>query len=452
MLAKTFMPLFGPLGWISIMLLLGVILRAKIKLFQTLLFPASLIGGVIGFIVISAGGVNVSHDTFTVIALHLFTIGFISIGLTGTDSKNGDGASRKVIFRGAIWMALIFIMCANIQSITGIGILYGLNQVMDPIWEGVGALVGVGFTQGPGQAVNLAAVWESSYKIPDAVSIGLTFAAVGFFIAAAFGVPLANWGLKKGIATHASGNIPDDFRVGIALKDEGIVAGKQTTHAANIDTFAFQLAIILAIYFVTFIEAGYITDLFPKVFKPMGYGLTFFWGMLNAIIVRLILAKFKIVFTIDNNVQRRITGTTVDFMIVATMMAVQIGIIWHYIIPISLICTVAAAFTFLIATYFGKRNGGYPLERTLAMLGYCTGTAATGLLLLRIVDPEFKSPVAMEMGLMNIFCLFFGLHLSFVGYPLPDFGAFTGLLVHAGTFVVMLFFLKIFKFWNKPAW
>ncbi len=452
LLAKTFMPLFGPLGWISLMLLLGVLLRAKIKIFQTLLFPASLIGGVIGFILINAGWVAVTHETFTVIALHLFTIGFISIGLTGTDAKTNDSTSRKVIFRGGLWMALIFIICSNIQTVTGMGILFGLNKVLPPIWEGVGTLLGVGFTQGPGQAVNLASVWQSAYKIPNAVSIGLTFAAVGFFVAAAFGVPLANWGLKKGLAANASGEIANDFRVGIANKDEGLEAGKQTMHASNIDTFAFQLAIILGIYLLTFFEAGLFEMVLPKVIKPMGYGMTFFLGMINGMIVRVILSRLKISHIIDNNVQRRLTGTTVDFMIVATMMAVKIATVWIYIIPITLMCVVAAVLTFYFITYFGKRNGSYPLERSLAMLGYCTGTAATGLLLLRIVDPQFKTPVALEMGLMNIFAIPFGLHMLFVGYPLPVFGALTGFMVHFATMVVLIVLLKVFKFWNKPAW
>lgn len=37
------------------------------------------------------------------------------------------------------------------------------------------------------------------------------------------------------------------------------------------------------------------------------------------------------------------------------------------------------------------------------MFGYATGTAASGLLLYRIADPDYETPVAVEGGLMNVF-------------------------------------------------
>ena len=46
---STFYPYLGALGWTGLFLLIGTIIRAKVKFFQTFLFPASLIGGIIGF-------------------------------------------------------------------------------------------------------------------------------------------------------------------------------------------------------------------------------------------------------------------------------------------------------------------------------------------------------------------------------------------------------------------
>ena len=47
--------------------------------------------------------------------------------------------------------------------------------------------------------------------------------------------------------------------------------------------------------------------------------------------------------------------------------------------------------------FWGRRLWSYNIERSV------TGTVSSGLLLLRIVDPEFKTPVAVEIGLMNLF-------------------------------------------------
>lgn len=42
-------------GLLSLMLLIGTLLRAKVKLFQDYLVPASIIGGLIGFAIVSTG-------------------------------------------------------------------------------------------------------------------------------------------------------------------------------------------------------------------------------------------------------------------------------------------------------------------------------------------------------------------------------------------------------------
>ncbi|NQU63138.1 MAG: hypothetical protein HQ517_02480 [SAR324 cluster bacterium] len=451
MLANSFMPLMVGLGWLSLLLLLGVVLRAKVGFLQKYLFPASLIGGVFGFIIINVGWTSLDHTVFTLIAYHLFSLGFISIGLTGTDSI---GSSPKKIFRGGLWLAIIFIFSICIQGILGIAVLSVFNRFMEPIYLGIGSLVGSGFAQGPGQVVALAVTWESTYKIPHAVSIGLTFAAFGFLIAALIGVPLANWGVRKGLTVSAPKDLPREFTVGIFEAGQGTEAGHQTTHPANIDTFAFQLSLVFGTYFLTYLECSYLYTILPKVLQAMTFGFAFFYGLVNALLIRLIMKKLKLDHLIDNNVQRRITGTSVDFMIVATLMAVKLTVVLAYIVPIITISAVVTIATFSYVLYLGRRCGveDYSFERTLAIFGTMTGTVASGLLLLRIVDPDFKSPIATELGICGMMGLIFGLHIAFFTYPQPEIGIQKWLIVVAITAVVMLTFLKVFKLWKKKAW
>lgn len=49
----SFYPYLGALCWIGVLLMLGTLIRAKVPLFQKLLFPSSLIGGLIGFVLIN---------------------------------------------------------------------------------------------------------------------------------------------------------------------------------------------------------------------------------------------------------------------------------------------------------------------------------------------------------------------------------------------------------------
>lgn len=453
MFEKSIMPLFGAFGWLSVMLLLGVVLRAKIKFFQKFLFPASIIGGLIGFVLISVGWCNIDYDMFTLFAIHFFTINFISIGLTGTEDARAV-AGRTIgrsILRGMAWMACVWAALFCFQGLIGAGIVYGTNLFSKPIFPGLGFLVPSGFAQGPGQAVALSAVWEKGFKITDAISFGLTFAAVGFLFASLVGVPLANWGIRKGLTLSVPKDLPRDFVTGLSEQGQQPSAGKLTTHPANIDGLAFQLAILMAVYFLTYYECLFLKAVLPGAIKAISFGLMFMWGMISAVIIRFILKKAGLTRYIDNNLQRRITGTAVDYMIVATLMAVKVAAVWTYIVPIALMCIIVGIFTIFFILYFGRRIDEYSFERTMAIYGMGTGTAASGLLLLRIVDPEFKTPVAAELGLCNIFLLAM-IYISFVAYPLPKLGMSVGLITLAATGVVALVLMKVLRLWRKPAW
>lgn len=46
---STFYPYLGALGWTGLFLLIGTIIRAKVKFFQTFPLPRLAYGGIIGF-------------------------------------------------------------------------------------------------------------------------------------------------------------------------------------------------------------------------------------------------------------------------------------------------------------------------------------------------------------------------------------------------------------------
>jgi ESS family glutamate:Na+ symporter len=447
-LEQSFMPLVIAFAWISGLLLVGVLLRAKVGFLQRFLFPACIIGGILGFGLRSGGLIRIDPDVFALIAFHLFSLGFLSIGLTGGDERPGG---KKELFKGSIWMGLVWTAALCIQSLLGAGIVMGTSGSMYP---GLGFLVGQGFAQGPGQALAIGGVWEKSFQIQDAMSVGLTFAAVGFFVAALVGVPLANWGIRKGYATNAPTRLPQDFLSGIMSADQNLSAGRQTTHGANIDTVAFHVGLMGFTYGLGYLFCSFLKNhVFSGPFAQLTFGFIFFWGLIVAILVRFVLIRVKAGRLLDNNIQRRVTGTSVDFMIVATMMAIKVETVWKYIVPISLIVVAATLVTLVMLLYFGRRSGAYEFERTLALFGYATGTGATGLLLLRIVDPEFKTPVALEIGFMNLVCLFTSTHVLFLVGIVPSpksLGLMAMMGVYAVTALVCVALLKVFRVWGRP--
>ncbi len=82
----TFLPYIGAFIWLSILLVLGTIIRAKVVFLQKMLVPASLIGGILGFIFVqlgiiglptSNGWVEISTKSFSELTFHLFAFGFL---------------------------------------------------------------------------------------------------------------------------------------------------------------------------------------------------------------------------------------------------------------------------------------------------------------------------------------------------------------------------------------
>ncbi|MBT3275978.1 MAG: sodium:glutamate symporter, partial [Spirochaetales bacterium] len=68
-----------------------------------------------------------------------------------------------------------------------------------------------------------------------------------------------------------------------------------------------------------------------------------------------------------------------------------------YWLPLLLMSTVAGALAFILIPWMGSRM--YPdhrFERSMIVYGAATGTLATGLALLRVIDPDFETPVAND--------------------------------------------------------
>lgn len=299
-------------------------------------------------------------------------------------------------------MALVEGVTLPLQAIVGGVSVILMGWLGIELFQTFGFMAPLGFTEGPGQALSIGKVWEG-VGFAHAATIGLIFAAIGFFFAFFVGVPIANWGIRKGFGSLTPKDIPRDFLAGIVSKGkQTLSAGNLRTHSGNIDTLAFQAALVGVVYVFTYGVVKLLGLILPPDVAKMLWGFFFFLGMLIALIVRWGMGRVGVAHLIDPGVQRRITGWAVDFLIVATVMAIQLVIVWTYIVPILFICLASGVLTTAIVIYLGARLDSFNLERTVAVYGACTGTVSSGLLLLRIVDPEFETPAAMEIGLMNI--------------------------------------------------
>jgi ESS family glutamate:Na+ symporter len=108
--------------------------------------------------------------------------------------------------------------------------------------------------------------------------------------------------------------------------------------------------------------------------------------------------------------------------------------------------------TTAVVVYLGNRLWSYNLERTAAVYGAVTGTVSCGLLLLRIVDPEFKTPVSIEIAIMNVFSVpVIGLCTVLVNGPIWwQWPLWLTLLVFGIVMLGALLLIRLFKLSGPP--
>lgn len=400
------MILFGSL---SFLLILGLFLRSRIKFLQTFFVPACIIAGLLGLlfrtILVGIDAIPSGTILLETLVYHIFNITFISLGLT-TDKKEDLSKQKKSSFKNISRMGLLIVTIAALQFLIGGAFVLLFNGLGYKLYPTFGFLMTMGFEQGPGQALSIGKSWEG-FGFTNAATIGLSFATLGYIFAIFVGVPLVYWAVKKGRVNILGKQIPTSFRKGFYTRDcKREIAGTHTTHPANIDSLTFHVALVGVVYVLTYGFLKALEMVTPTDIAEMYWGFFFIWGLLIAFIIKKIIIFSKTDYMLDPELQGRITGWGVDYLIVAAITTISLGIVVNYAVPILVIAISGGIATLLWIIYFGPRLWKtYTFERTVGLYGMETGTVATGLLLIRIIDPEFRSPAAIDLALSSIVAL-----------------------------------------------
>ncbi|MFH1013090.1 MAG: sodium/glutamate symporter [Thermoplasmatota archaeon] len=440
-------------GIVSILLLIGLILRAKLRAFQKFFIPACITAGILGLVLKELGLFTLSDDQLKLFAYHLFNITFISLGLTSRPDAPRTKEEKRKGFRGVFSMGILIASVAALQFLIGGLCVLLLNLFGYSLHPTFGFLLTMGFEEGPGQALSMGQAWEGLGFV-HASTIGLSFAMFGFLVAIFVGVPLASWIIRKGHTSTDSPEVSNDFRTGIYAKHaERESAGSLTTHSSAIDSLTVHTALIGVVYLITYGFVTLIVSILPSDISEMFWGFFFIWGLLFAFIIRNIIEKAGAGHVLDNQLQSRITGWGVDLLVVTSIVAISMAVVWEYIVPIMLMVILAAILTLLWVFYIGKYIWKeYKYERIAGVYGMETGTVATGLVLIRILDPAFRTPAATDLAISSIVALpFLFIMFNLMNGPIL-FGWSLGftLLLFAVFEITFLVILKMLNFkWKK---
>lgn len=448
------------LGLASIMICVGMLLRAKVPFLRHMLVPVSVIAGIIGFIFMNIvpgafstdlGGADA--NMFTEIVNVMFTISFISIGLTDAKKKKaapGDGKKSSGMMKGALGMGIIWCALYILTPVIGYLLIAVIGKPfgMSPEY---GMLIPFAFCQGPGQAATYGQIFEQQYGFPNSSQVAITFAAIGFLAAFLVGVPLAKLGMKKKIPRNV-GKINNSVEKGyFPVEEQREPMGKVTTHSGSLETLAFHFAVIGVSYIVA-IGISKLIALIP-IFGPTFSSMMFFCGMFGAYVVKAVMKKLKLTFLKNDVLLSKITGWLSDYLVVCAFMAVKLELVGEWLIPILIESVLVTVVTLVVCLYFGQRIGGEnDFERVLGVYGTSTGTTPSGIALVRIVDPKLMTTTSVELGMMNMTMLLSAPGMIFLTLAMTHVISVQMCVMIMGVVgLLYLVLLKPMRVWNKPT-
>ena len=389
------------LGIIAGAVLISQLLTAKVKFLRSLRMPIGVMAGFLILILKSFGLLNINVQLMEILVYHCIALGFIAMSLRTTK----EGTEKKGDLTGAKSGALI-VSTYLIQGIIGLVITITLAFTFMPdFFMAAGIILPMGFGQGPGQASNVGSTYEN-LGFTNGQSFGLAIAASGYLCACIVGVIMINVLAKKKKIDSKRVFTSDDPRVTVGNFQDN----NEIPVSDSIDKLSVQIAFILAIYFITYLTMWGITSGISAISAGLAntlnsliWGFNFIIASVITIICKVLLRKAnqKKIFRRqqqNNYLLSRISGFFFDIMIVAGISAIEIDKLKGLWVPFILLAVAGGVITWVYLAFVCKKvYKDYFYEGLISMYGMLTGTISSGVLLLREIDPDFKTPASNNL-------------------------------------------------------
>lgn len=426
--------LLKSLSLLGAFLLIGVFLRAKLKIFQKAFIPSSVIGG---FLLLLLGPqllnvLPVPPDWFTTYSLLpgiLIVPVVASVPLGLRIGKSGaNGYEDSSVLKNIVPMIFIGMAASVLQFAVG----YGTHMAFSGsnLYDVFGVELSIGFVGGHGTAGTLGSLlsemnlpyWETSQ------GVATTTATCGIVGGIIIGISMINWAARHGktVLLKKPADIPEPIRVGFERNiSKQTSIGRETTMSSSIDSLAFHAAIIfLACGLAYFVLAE------AKAFNVPVLNRISVWayGMIIMFIIWGIMCKAKIDYLVDSGVKSKISGAFTEFAVIAAISSLPIKAVAAYIVPIIVMVAIGFVVTTSILFFCCKRLlKGYWFEQMIGTFGMCTGVFLTGILLLRICDPKLESPALANYSLAYTVTsvIYFAMLNFFIVFPMKSGAAAT---------------------------
>ena len=428
------MPAVTAFTAMCLLLVIGKILRVQIPILQRLYLPSSVIGGAVGLAIFSTCGHLLPSDLRTSMAVcpgFLINVIFATIFLGAAVPKFGE------VLRFALPQLTLGQIIAWGQYVVGLGLAGFVFTRVFGVPAAFGNLLEIGFEGGHGTVGGMSEAF-TAFGWEDGIALGFTVATIGMIVGIVFGMAMIQWAHRKGLVreVRAFKDRAPHERIGIHRHDERPSAGRQTVLCDSIDSLAWHLAIVGLAMLI-----GYaIQSCIPMKGFPL-----FPLCMIGGVLLSLCAKLAKVDLLVDRVQMERISGAALDFLVVSAVTTIRLEVVAANWQPLVILCIAGLVWSVWCVFFIAPRIFRTAwFERAIAEFGQATGVTATGLMLLRSVDPENKTPAAMSFGYKQL------LHEPFMGGGLWTALAFT-LVYKIGWLNVFLISLGMLVFWSVVA-
>ena len=414
---------FNLLAVLLASLLLGNILKRSIPFLQASLIPTSVLGGSILLAIATAYKAATGQEMFDtaffshqgtrwleLLTYHMLALGFTASALKITDGKLTRERSIEIFNTGLTTVATYLL-----QALAGMLICIVAAHFLDDFLEAAGLLLALGYGQGTGQAMNYGGIYEMDYGFVGGKSFGLTIAAMGFLSASIGGVIHLNILRRKGKINLDKGS---------GIGKELIEGENEIPMQESIDKFTIQVALIMVAYLLAYLLMYVLGNLLPGLRSTI-YGFNFILGVLSATLLREFMKFCRKKNLIHRNYTNnflltRASNFFFDIMVTAGIAAIRMSIVGKYWAVLLGMGLTGLVLTYLYV-YFVCRKlfPNYTEQQFLAMYGMLTGTASTGVILLREIDGDFNTPVADNLVYQNFPAMVFGFPILLLATMAP---------------------------------
>ena len=447
---------------LCILLGIGHVLRSRIKLFQKLYLPSCVIGGLFGLLVIqifSAGSGNCTlcesangwldevtgpwEELPSFLINIVFACLFLGVKLPKFSEIWRRSAPQVVYGQIVAWG----------QYVVGLGLwVFVLSWIFKDLPGMFAGILPVGFEGGHGTAAGMGPVF-ANYGWAEGQDLAMTSATFGIISAIVVGTILVNWAVRRGYAVRhkeLAEQVEDDS-IAIIPVDQRPIAGRLTVNSDVIEAFSLHLvAVGLAVGIGMLIKNGLLLIEAHVPYLANNKLLTSFplfpLCMIGGLVVQFIELKYDRHHLIDLGLIRRIQNCSLDFLVIAAIAMIQIAAVKAALVPLLILVAAGIAWNVFCVTTLARRI--LPdawFERAIAEMGQSMGVTATGLLLLRMVDPDYDTPAADAFACKQI------VHEPFMGGGLWTSTAIPLIAIY-GPGRIFIVALVVISIWLAIGW